>query len=167
MRQIAVISHLPTILHNFVYRIQVLLLIGQIMLLKHQSKGRIISTNTLNRCLQMEETLLLYRRDNLRAEATSDGCLMTHYQLARLLDAACNAFYVPGKDGTQIDEFAGYAILRGKFARHPESPKLGTPTNNGDIGTWTDDFGFPEWYFVVSVWNIFDCRSIENLYFDV
>ncbi len=134
------------------------------MLLEHQSKWSIITTYALDRCLQMEETFLLYRRYNLRPKATCNGCFMTYYQFTRLHHTACNALNIPGKDGTQIDELTGYTILGGKFARGLKCTKLCTPANNGNIGTGTDDFGLSKWYFIVSIWNIFDRRSIEYLH---
>lgn len=111
----------------------------------------------------MEETLLLYRCYNLSAEAARNGGLVTHNQFSRFLDTACNAFNIPRKNGTQIDELAGYTILRGQVACSLERAKLCTPANNCDVGTWTDDFCLTEWYLVVSIWNLFDGRSVEDL----
>ena len=133
------------------------------MLLEHQTKRSIITANSLNRRLQVKETLLLQRGHHLCTESTSRGRFVADNQLAGLLYASDDGVGVPWEYGTQIDELAGNTLLGCEVAGLLEGTKLRAPSDDCYVASSLHYFGFSERYFVVLVWYLFYGRAVEYL----
>mmetsp|Transcript_19937 Transcript_19937/g.39144 ORF Transcript_19937/g.39144 Transcript_19937/m.39144 type:complete len:357 (+) Transcript_19937:122-1192(+) len=147
--------------------LEVLEVVRDVTLFKDKREGSIVSTNTLNRSLEIQKALIRNSGSNFSSKSRGLGSLMTHNESASLLDRVNNCGNIPRYNGSEVNKLTRYTHFGlGHFTSFSKNMHLGTPANDGHIGTRLDNFCLTKGDGIVTYGDVSNRATVQGLGFE-